>query len=103
MDSLVSFVFLIIIKGIQAGIHTIIETHPSNVYDFRFNEPWEELLLFVNEFDFKKMDSMTSSHTPFIVHILHTLTNWKKLVSFIHVSIMLYLRLEKRKKNLKIL
>jgi hypothetical protein len=65
---------------LQGGLHTVIESHPENVFDFRFNEPWEALNTYVNQFDFARMDAMASSHTPFVVHIIVAINQWKAAV-----------------------
>lgn len=80
-----SSVFIkLIILGIQSGVHTIIESHPENIFDFRFNEPWPELIEYVSKFDFAKMDAMASSHTPFVVLILSAMSRWKEIVMHLY-------------------
>ncbi|KAJ2962023.1 hypothetical protein NQZ79_g2820 [Umbelopsis isabellina] len=62
---------------IQAGEHTIIETHPENATDLRLDVPFPEILEYVKSFDFANMDSSEHGHIPFIVILQHFLQAWK--------------------------
>ncbi|KAJ3291041.1 NEDD8-activating enzyme E1 regulatory subunit [Borealophlyctis nickersoniae] len=58
--------------------HTIIETHPEQLLDLRFDVPFPALLEFAQSFDFEKTDSMAFSHIPYVVILLRCLEAWKK-------------------------
>ncbi|CAO3683034.1 unnamed protein product [Umbelopsis vinacea] len=62
---------------IQAGEHTIIETHPENTSDLRLDVPFPPLLEYITKFDFDKMDSAEHGHVPFVVVLQHYLQVWK--------------------------
>jgi len=62
---------------IQAGEHTIIETHPENASDLRLDVPFPAMLEYVATFDFEHMDSAEHGHVPFVVVLQHYLQVWK--------------------------
>lgn len=62
--------------GVQVKEAGIIETHPDNTIDLRLTRPWPELLSYAQTYDVDTSDSMTRSHTPFIVILIRTLQEW---------------------------
>ncbi len=51
--------------------HYIIETHPDSLSsDLRLNDPWPELLDYVNSVDLNEIDEVDRAHVPYIVLLL---------------------------------
>ncbi|KAJ3150039.1 NEDD8-activating enzyme E1 regulatory subunit [Geranomyces michiganensis] len=63
---------------IQVREHTVVETHPEQIVDLRFDTPFPALTAFAESFDFDSMDSLAHSHVPYIVILLKAVNTWKQ-------------------------
>ncbi|KAJ3163335.1 NEDD8-activating enzyme E1 regulatory subunit [Geranomyces variabilis] len=63
---------------IQVREHTIVESHPEQIIDLRFDSPFPALAAFADSFDLDAMDSLAHSHVPYIVILLKALNTWKQ-------------------------
>lgn len=57
--------------------HTIVETHPDAIVDLRLDVPWRELSLLAEQVDLESMNDNEHTHVPYILLLLHYLTQWK--------------------------
>ncbi|KAL2920288.1 hypothetical protein HK105_200361 [Polyrhizophydium stewartii] len=57
--------------------HTIIEAHRGPISDFRFDCPFPALASHVASIDHTALDSMASSHLPFVVILIKALAQWR--------------------------
>ncbi|KAI9016001.1 hypothetical protein DFJ74DRAFT_679151 [Hyaloraphidium curvatum] len=57
--------------------HVVPEPHPDSVVDLRLDCPFLALAAFVDQFDFKSMDSKDHTHTPFPVILIKCLQEWR--------------------------
>ena len=57
--------------------HSIVETHPEQIVDLRLDQPFPELLDYLNEFDFDRMDSMEHGHVPYAIILLKCLQDFR--------------------------
>jgi amyloid beta precursor protein binding protein 1 len=55
---------------LSINIHTVIETHPSTVFDYRFDSPWPELQEYRDSINLDSLSEMDYIHVPFPVFIL---------------------------------
>ncbi|EJS41306.1 ula1p [Saccharomyces arboricola H-6] len=59
--------------------HFVLRTHPDNMkYDLRLQNPWPELIDYVNTFDLNKMDVKTFSGIPYVVLLMKCVAKLKK-------------------------
>lgn len=58
---------------IDAGVHTMIETHPDTLVDLRLDCPWPELVDFVKTFQFENMSTSVFAGIPYVVLIIAAL------------------------------
>lgn len=58
--------------------HTIVETHPATMVDLRLNQPWPELIDFVNQYNLAELDDIDLAHVPYIVLLLKYLDSWSQ-------------------------
>lgn len=59
--------------------HFILRAHPeSKKYDLRLQNPWPELVNYVNTFDLSRVDLATFSGIPYIVLLIKCVTKLKK-------------------------
>ncbi|KAI8922701.1 hypothetical protein BC831DRAFT_474771 [Entophlyctis helioformis] len=58
--------------------HTIVEAHSGPISDFRFDCPFPALLSHVDSIDVATLDSMGSSHLPFVVILIKALAEWRE-------------------------
>ncbi|KAJ3020361.1 NEDD8-activating enzyme E1 regulatory subunit [Thoreauomyces humboldtii] len=59
--------------------HTVIESHPEQIVDLRFDCPFETLRQFADSFDLESLDSHSYGHVPYIVILLKCVEHWKGL------------------------
>ena len=63
---------------LQIKEHTIIESHPENVLqDLRLNEPFPELVKFMDEQRLEEMSKNEYMHVPYAVILYKYLQQWK--------------------------
>ncbi len=64
---------------LQIGEHSIIESHPDNVFeDLRLDQPFPQLKEFMDSQDFQAMNKNEYLHTPYVVILYKYLEDWKK-------------------------
>uniref|UniRef100_T1JKN5 NEDD8-activating enzyme E1 regulatory subunit n=1 Tax=Strigamia maritima TaxID=126957 RepID=T1JKN5_STRMM len=64
---------------LQVREHSVVESHPDNAHeDLRLDQPFPDLIDYVNNMDFSTMSKKEHSHTPYIVILLKYLDVWKK-------------------------
>ncbi|EPS68036.1 hypothetical protein M569_06736 [Genlisea aurea] len=57
--------------------HTVIESKPDHFLDdLRLNNPWPELMSFVDTIDLDTTDSIVHKHTPYVVILIKTASDW---------------------------
>ncbi|KAI8920822.1 NEDD8-activating enzyme E1 regulatory subunit [Powellomyces hirtus] len=58
--------------------HTVVESHPEQIVDLRFDCPFAALREFAESFNLDELDSMAHSHVPYIVILLKAVDSWKR-------------------------
>lgn len=59
--------------------HTVIESHPTSLVDLRLDDPWPELIEFVDSYNLDTLDEVDLAHVPYVVLLLKYKEEWKKL------------------------
>lgn len=63
------------------GLIVVVETHPEDVVDLRFDCPWPELQRLATTLNLPEMDDFEHGHVPYILILLKFLEKWKETVS----------------------
>lgn len=56
----------------------VIETHPELLIDLRIDQPWPELLSYVDSIDLDSLDGTDHAHVPYVVILIKALQQWKQ-------------------------